>query len=298
MTYNDEIACTNKIDLDIKGAVQAAPLLAMLHKLKEEELEVIAGDGELLIKGAKRRAGIRMEASILLPYDSVEEPEKWRALHEDFGDAVGIVSSCASNDESKFAITCIHVHPEWVEACDSFQITRYHMATGVTKATLIRKDSLKHVPSLGMTKFAETATWMHFKNGEGLVLSCRRYVEEYQDMSKILKVKGSPVVLPKGLKEAAEKAEVFSSENVDENLIKVVLRDGKCRISSTGTSGWYNEVKESTYRGDPITFTISPKLLTELTERHTECTIAPGRLKVDGGKFVYVTCLGEPKADD
>lgn len=40
-------------------------------------------------------------------------------------------------------------------------------------------------------------------------------------------------------------------------------------------------------------FRIAPKLLIELTKRHNECEISRDRLLVNGGKFRYVTCLGE-----
>lgn len=297
-TYNDEIACSHKCDLKLTGAVQAAPLMAVLRKLAEEELEVEQTEGELILKGKKRRAGIRMEKDILLPIDSVEQPGSWKALPEDFGDAIQIVEQCAGKDESKFTTTCIHIHPKYVEAFDNYQASRYKVKTGFTQETLVRRDSLKHITTLGMTEFSETETWVHFRNSSGLTLSCRRFIEEYPPLDKILDVHGTKATLPKGLAEAADKAEIFSSENADNNQVTVELRPGKLRITGQGTSGWYSEIKNLSYEGTPISFTIAPKLLMALTQKHNECEIAEERLKVDGGRFIYVTCLGKVEGDD
>jgi DNA polymerase III sliding clamp (beta) subunit (PCNA family) len=294
-TYNDEIACQAKSPFDkaFVGAVKEKPVMAILGKLAEDEIDVEISDGELLITGKKRRAGIHMDATIELPVDKVEKPVDWKPLHEDFTDAVNIVQECASNDQSHFVITCVHLHPKYLEACDNYQLTRYKIKTGVAEPTLVKRDSLKYVTSLDMTEFSETPNWIHFRNQTGMVLSCRRYMESYPDISRILQMEeGHAATLPKGLAEAAEKAQIFSSENGENDQVFVELVPGKLRIKGQGTSGWYQEVKRLNYSGDSMSFFISPKLLIELTKRHNECTISSDRLMVNGGKFVYITVLG------
>ena len=293
-TYNDEIACQHSSCLDVVGAVCALPLLAILRKLGEESIEIGISKGELLIKGRHRKAGIRMEAEVQLPVDAVESPGKWKKLPDDFVDAVSITQECAGKDETQFSMTCIHLHPEWIEACDNFQAIRYTLATGIAIAVLVRRESLKYIVALGMTDFSETETWMHFRNPAGLILSCRRYVEEYPDLTSVLKVSGEQATLPKGLKEAAEKAAIFSVENLNDNMVTLELKQGKLRITGRGSSGWYSEVKKVGYEGEPMSFTISPVLLAELVQHYNTCEISASRLKVDGGKFIYVTALGEP----
>jgi hypothetical protein len=292
MTFNGEDACRLKTKLDITGAVRAAPVMALLRQLGEQELEIEVGKNELVVTGKNRSAGISMEAQILLPIDKVEKPKGWKPLHEEFAEAIQIVQQCTGKDESKFYTTCVHVGPKWVEACDNYQITRYKLKTGFANDTLVRGTSIKHIVTLGMTHFSETQNYVHFRNSIGLVFSCRRFVEDYPDLASFLKVSGEPTVLPKGLGEAATKAEIFSSENADDNQVLVKLRSGKLMVKGTGVSGWYEERKKLKYDGPPLDFLVSPKLLVEITKRHNECEIMEDRLKVDGGKFVYVTCLG------
>ena len=300
-TYNDEVACSQKSLLtnEVEGAVQALPLIAILRKLPEEEIEVTARDDELYIKGkSHRRAGIRMEQEVLLPIKTVDIPKKWKNLPEDFSDAIHLVQSCASSNERNFVMTCIHIHPDWVEACDNYQAARFKIKTDISKPILIRKTSLECIVDLGMTKFSKTKNWVHFKNPSGLVLSCRIWTDDFPLIAKLLKTKGKSITLPKGLKEAAEKAEVFSAENAEDNRVIVYLQPNKIKIIGQGVSGWFSEIKKIKYKGKSLKFTITPKLLIELVQRHNECSITSKRLRVKSGKFSYVTALGEVSKDE
>ena len=296
-TYNDEIACNQKSILDIEGAVQAMPLISILRKLQEDELEIGINKKhtQLLVKGKHRRSGIRMEQDIVLPIEAVEKPKKWKKLPSNFADAVSIVQPCAGSNESQFVMTCIHICPEWMEACDNHQMTRFRIKTDISKPVLIRKESLKHIVSMDMTKFSETKHWIHFGNSTGLILSCRHFVEDYpmEDITKVMKgFKGKPLTLPKGLKEAIEKAEIFSSENTEGSDIIVDLKPTKFKITGKGASGWFTETKKSKYKGEPLQFTIPAKLLIELVRQYSKCEVSSMRLKVTGEKFVYMTVLG------
>jgi len=300
MTYNDEVACVRKCSLEIEGAVQAEPLLQMLQKFPNDEIEVLLEEGEFRIKAGRRRStGIRMEQQIMLPIDTVEKPKSWKPLDPEFAEAVDIVSRCASKDQSQFSLTCVHIHPKWVEACDNYQLSRFPIKNPVEQACLVRVESLRHIVDLGMTKFSETEAWIHFRNKSGLRLSCRRSMEEYPDFGEFLKVKGTPATLPKGLGEAVDKAEVFSKENADNNQVMVSLspkEGGRLSILGEGVSGWYKEVKKLKYKGQAFKFRIDPKLLITITERHNDCEISERHLIVNGARFKYCTCLG--KADE
>lgn len=292
-TYNDEIYCRIPGPLlkDMEAAVLAKPLLEQLRRWKEEEIGIELNDSELILTGKGRKTGIRTEGEITLPVHLVEKPKSWNELPEHFAEAVAMVGQCALS-AGDFETVCIHVHPDWIEASDKVQICRWKMKTGIKESILIRRDSIKHIANLGMTEFAETEAWLHFKSASGLRLSCRRYVSDYPDLTKFLKVDGQPTVLPRGLAEAAEKAEVFTAENADTNQVMIDLRPGKLRIRGQGISGWYSEIKKIKYDGEPLRFLMSPGLLSELVKRTNDCEIAPGVLRVNGAGYVYVTCLG------
>jgi hypothetical protein len=296
ITFNDEVACQHEINLEVEGAVPAAPLQALLRKLDEDELNIeLTEDTEsayLSVNGKGRSAGLRLIREIALPFKRVEKPGNWQPLPDKFAEAVDIAGTCAGKDASAFWVSCIHIHPRWVEACDGFQAARYKIKTGVPTQVLVRAHAIKNVVPLGMTEFSFTPAWMHFRNPAGLIMSVRCYSEEYKDIGRFFDCTGAPMTLPKGLAEAAEKAEIFGSDNIKNPSVSIEMKPGRLRIRGSGTMGYYSEVKQIQYDGAPITFTIAPKLLQAIVQRHSECEILEERLKVDGGSFVYVTSLG------
>jgi hypothetical protein len=296
VTFNDEVACSIECKLGISGAVVANPLLALLGRLEEDEVSVEQSGGELLVKSGRRKAGIRMDSEVVLPIDAIEDPKEWRELHSDFLEAIAVVRGCASSNESEFMLTCVHIHPEWIEACDQFQVARYPLATGLKESTLVRSSSLKSVLGLDVKEFSQTANWLHFRNPAGLVLSCRRYSRKYKILDEYLDVDGPKVTLPDGLQEIVNKAQIFSSAGDDGNLITVELRSGKIRLSGRGSNGWYSEVQEMKgYDGDGMKFAIAPSLLIEMSKRASTCKVTLGRLKIQTKKWVCVVCTSVVK---
>lgn len=293
VTFNDEIACSHKTCLDdVTGAVRAEPLMGVLRRMKEEVVDINQKNGELIVKGTRKESGVGMEKKILLPIESLERPKEWKKIPEGFSEAIDLAQQCAGKDETQFVTTCIHIHPKWVEATDNWQLIRCPIEMNLKGPCLVRHQSIKNVVSMGFTRFAETEAWLHFKNKEGLMMSCRRHLDDYIDMTPFLKVKGGEkMTLPKGLADSVETAEIFTSENQDNNLVSIELRKGKMRVRGTGLSGWYKEMKQLDYSGPSLRFLISPKLLAEISQKYNDCVVTKNRLKVDGGNFSYIACL-------
>lgn len=299
-TYNDDVACRaqSPAGKDVTGAVRSGPLLKLLGKMTEDDLDLDVDDGELVVSaGRRKQTRFRMDAAVTLPIDKIPVPKDkaWKPVPEDFGDAVGMVESCAGTDESKFITLCINIHPKWLEASDNLQVIRYRIETGLPEATLVKRDSLRHVTGLGVTEFAMTDNWIHFRN-KTVQMACRRFVDPYPSAkaTEILKREnaGAVVVLPKSLGDAADRAEVFSGEDADNNQVDVELRPGKVRVTGSGASGRHQEILEAQYDGEPLRFRIAPHLLRELVRRHNECQIGASLLHVFGDRFTYAVSLG------
>ena len=293
MTFNDEIACRMETSLDVTGAVQASPLLAILEKIPDKELKVSENDkGELEFRGRRRGFGLVKDAEIHLPIDRVETPEKWVKIPINFMTAIQKVQYCVSKEESKFLLCCVHIAPNHIEACDNTQIMRFKVKSGLRESVLVRGTSIRQVVDLGMTHMSMTKSWLHFKNKDGLILSCRSYVDEYDDLSRFLRVKGYPLNLPPTLKEVTERASVFGSDKAGDPVIEVSLRSNKCRVSGNGLTGWYQEIKDVKYEGPKLDFIIAPNLLTYVVEECKEVTIGDNMLKAVGEGWQYATVLG------
>lgn len=296
LTYNDEIACWHKSPLKITGAVAAKPLLALLHRMTEEEIVVRLKDESLVIKGKRRSAGVIMEGEVTLPIESVERPTSWEPLHEEFCEAIQLVESSAATDVERdgFDKTCVHITPKWIEATNNLQAIRYSIKTGVREAVLVRSSSIRHIVNMGMIEFAETENWIHFRNPQKLVMSCRRFLEDYSSLKEILIPEGHPVKLSTRMADAAEGAHIFTGENADDDQITVKIVPGKMIISGRGPHGWFREHSNIKYAGKPLEFLVVPKMFQEIVKKHRSCLISERRLHVDGGKWRFVACLNPP----
>lgn len=305
VTFNGEIACRTKTPLpeDFSGAVHAEPLLRVLGNIQDDfvDLDADKKPGELLLrsysKGSKKESGIRMEAEIVLPVDEVERPGEWVSLPQDFSEGIRTVKGAVGTNQQEFLTVVIHLHPDWLEACDRFQVTRYFIKTGVTRSFLVRESALRHVAVIDPVKMSETSSWVHFRN-KSLIYSCRRHLEAFPDLEEFLRFKGSPSLLPEGTVQAAKLAEVFSSEDKDNNKVMVRLENNKMVVRGEGTNGWASEELDMDYTGDSVLFRIAPDLLIKLiTEKKSRCQIGPGKLRVDGAGWTYLTILGKPVKD-
>lgn len=298
MTFNDEVACINKAPVDLTGAIKAKPLLDLLSKLPDDDVDIKVENNEFELRGSSktRKCGIAMESQVMLPIEHVEPPDDWRELHPDFTEAVKMVYECASTEESNFIYCCVHITPNFVETSDRFQIARYTLETGFENPILIRADAIKHVIGLPLVAVAETQNWVHFKSSDGLVIAVRRHISEYTNFDRNLVADGTePIVLPAGIDEVVERSQVFSREDVHGNVVVVDLKPDRVVLEGHGPSGWYKELKKVTYAGTPMRFIIYPKLLSEISKKSSDCRVGANRLFVDLGKFKYTTAIEAPR---
>lgn len=295
-TFNDEVACRvpSGIDEKIRGVVRFKPLVEMIRRLSDDEIEIMQEEegGKIVVRGKNRRASFHSEKDVNLPIDVVDKPTKWKKLPTEFCEAADIVSRCSGNDASRPILAHVHIHPKFLEA---FQVSaifgRWAIETPVSRSLLVKGYSLNRVASLGVTKFCETPHWLHFKNSSGLVVSCRLYIEEFPNLEGFLALQGSKVTLPSSLIEEADRASVFSSENPDEDRVRVTLSDSSVTIESVGLNGSYHAKKKMEYQGVPISFQISSTVLRDVLKRQREVTIADYKMIVRSGSFSLVACL-------
>lgn len=308
-TYNDEIACVGSHSLGKKftGAVQATKLLEILRKLdnaKDDKLDFEITRSELRFSAGNKSGGVGMDKEITNPVYQQELPDdtEWSKLPDDFEQAIRYVSKSASRVSQMSLMTCVHILPKWIEAFDNQSISRYRLATGFPKHTCLRASSISQIADMQITDFCLKGAWAHFRNDAGTILSCRRWenekdLESFANTSQYLKIADAePIHIPRSVSKAADKAEVFSTDNSAENPeIMCNLSPNKITITGRGVSGWYREViRLEEYKGRDMAFRIDPKLLKEIFSKTEEqiCEVNADRLRVKVGKLTWVTCLG------
>jgi hypothetical protein len=293
-TFNDKVSCSMEIDLGFTGAIVADPLLKLLSKLTEDEINLDVVDGELIVKGKRRKAGLRLEEEISLPIDVIETADEWEKLPDDFSGALSLVLSCVGTDDSHFILSCVHLAPKWLESSDDFQLIRYKLDMPFKESVLVRGDSLKSICNLGLAEVCKTDNWLHFKTNSGMVVSCRRDIlegeEVFPDISEHLKMEGEETSLPKGMESIIDRVRIFSKEGTGNDLVQVDMKKDKIKITGSGENGWYTEIEEAKYDGEEISFSIDPKLLLEIGKKSQVCEIGEGRMRVKTERWTYVTC--------
>lgn len=299
ITYNEEISCRTKTGFppELSGAVRAAQLLQVLENIGDDDVEIEVTAAELQVRANRKKSGIRMEAEIVLPLEQVEVPDEWHDLPENFEAAVLQVAGAAGTNDEEFMTVCIHMHPQYLEASDRRQVSRYMLECGIESPFLVRAASIAHIKGLGLTRIGVTDNWVHFRN-KTLAYSCRRHLGDYPTdaITKMMDFRGAPASLPRGGVEAAKLGAVFVGDVKENDKVGVRLADGHMSVRGEGAFGWASADMDTTYKGPPVSFRIPPATLAQLITDHKTCEISQERLIVRGERWTFLTVLG--RGDD
>jgi hypothetical protein len=301
-TYNDDVACRGPCCLNITGAVNARKMVDMLTKWPDEQIEFTRHTGRLQFRGKGKRGYFITQDKITLPIRDVERPSKWHTLPKGFIAGVELVQECACRAAESPHLSCIHFTPNYLEACDGVQAGRVEVALGKTfrKPVLVRAAAMRFVSGCvtPVRKIGETTNWVHFRNKNGLVLSCHKCIESYptHDLSTIFATRGQSITLPDGLRELVVRSQVFLDDEKT-NWLDVKITSTHIQVTGRGEYGTQTERKKIKHSGRglrPISFCINPRLLRNLTNIHDECEISEKVLHIRRGEFQYITSLRVP----
>lgn len=295
VTYNDEISISHPVPgLELSGAIQAEKLYPFLSKVKKDEIEIEVNDNELVITSGRSKAGLTLQSEIKLPIsEEIAKKGKWKLLPETFLKHVDFAMTSCSRDMSRPVLTCLHIEENYIEASDSFRITRCILNEKMqVKAFLLPATSAIHIVKLNPTHIAEGNGWVHFKTSEETVISCRIFEDSYPVTESFFKTKGIEITLPKTTLEIIDRAAVFAKRDhiLDEVLI-VTLENKRFKIRAESTNGWIEEETNIKYSGDVISFMITPYLLKGILSETLVCHYCKDRLLFVGENWKYLTIL-------
>ena len=294
-TYNEEVLCSAPCDIGVTGAVSAVPLIALLQKMPDKVVSISASKKTFILKGENKASKIKFDRQIHLPVEQVPLPKKWTPLPAGFTEALDLAQNCCSTSDLHKGLSKVHITPKHIEACDNVQACRVSIATGMIREAFMRSESSVHIAKSKVTKYAEDKNWLHFRSASHLVLSCRRYLEKYPDLTELFKFKGAPIKMPKGLAAATERAAIFTDQSKvsvnNQELVSVNLKSGKLTIKGSGDLGWYRETEKVKYKGPELDFAISPNVLKRIAKEHTKASVTGDRMCIDGETWRLIFCL-------
>ena len=294
VTYNDEISVRCPVPgLDLTGAIKAESLYQFLNKVKQDEIHLEITEKEIIVSAGKSRAGLALEAEITLPLEEVGKRAHWVELPETFLRFLKMASNTCAIDLSRPILTCVNIQPSGlIQGSDGYRLLRCMSEEMDIEEVLLPRHIAVEVVKFAPTHIANGDGWVHFKNAEEAVLSCRIFEEAYPNTEKFASATGQKITFPKTLVEGIEKASVFSKQDhyLDEK-IQIEIKDRKLTITADNVSCWYEESLNIKYEGDVIRFLVTPYLFVEMLGDTQDCIVGKDRLKFEGGSWVYLAML-------
>lgn len=288
VTYNDSISVSHPVEgLDLDGAVIAEEFQKMLNKYKTDEVELIVEGPELKVSSGKANTWIKFDETVKLPLDELTK-SKWQPLDAEIIKAIKFVAPVCGKDNMKPLLTAVHVSNKgFVEASDSYRIVRYNVPKFASESFLLPKEAVNHVCGINPIKISKGNGWIHFKNGNGTVLSTRTFDDDkYPDTSRFLSVKGQTIKLPEVISEILERAVVIDKELIDIHIINDYLK-----VSSKSDNGKFHEEAEMLGFTGEVTFKINPTFFKSVLSETLECSISNNLIIFETDKWKNVTLL-------
>ena len=303
ITYNDELCVNTPVPelKEIEGAIPAENLIKFLAKLKPDEkgdidLSLSEQKNEILVKAGRSRAGLSIQSEITLPIneDEFTKKRKWKDLPEGFNDAVQKAMGICGRDLTRPALTCVSIDASGIiESSDNYRFVKCDLDQEFPfNSFLLPATSAAEIMKLNPTSLVEGEGWVHFKNEENTIISCRVLSDKYPDTSPLYNVKGIRLILPESTEEVLDRAMLFAKRDhtLDEQ-INVSIKDRKMLVSAESDSGWFKEDININFKGDPIEFCVTPYLLKSILKETAECILGKGSMMFQGEGWKYVSLL-------
>lgn len=278
---------------EIEGSILAQDLLAVFKKFSDQNLLVTAGDGELLVSGEKRKAGVKMDQDILMPFKTVQRAKEYKPLHPVLMDYLVQASLVCSKDESaKWEMTHVHADAEFVDATDSHRYFRASLATGLEKPLLIQAKLVQVFSKFKLVEIDATTTegWVHFRTAENFEISLIMNKSGYFNrtmLDNLLVLQDAKYVqLPENLEEILARAEIMCDK--ENPSVEITLKEGEVSVFSEKAFGWFRETQKVDYIGPDFSFSINPAFLRGMLKKTKEILVNDflAKVSVDGTHFV------------
>lgn len=292
-TFNDKITISSKgPKTKVSGAVRSYELFKLLSKIKDEEIDMTLGEGEIIITGKKKKAGIKLDAEITLeiPFD-LNEVKKWKVLPKDFISATSLSLFSAARDLVMGPLTCLYFHGQYVISSDNFRLTKIGLDASMD-AFLLPADSAEQLCKYEPTKYSLQGNWAHFQDEEDTVFSCRTGIEDYPEVEHLLDVKGRTITLPKKLREALDRAEILATATFEhDKRVAIEIGDNKLICTGEGEYGWLEEEIDIDYDKRKLSLLVHPAMLKDVLGHTTKAKIGKNTMLFEGENFQHVVAL-------
>jgi DNA polymerase III sliding clamp (beta) subunit (PCNA family) len=304
-SFNDEIAVIaplhSRSDItkdNTCGAVPAQKLYEFISKLpQDQEIEAFINSekSEFFIKSGKSKAGIKMDCEIRLPLtEELAEPAEWVTLPDNFISALQrSLGSAIRAGKEKPMLHCVHFTDNFVEACDTYRLTRSSLKLQINQDINIIACNLDRLKDYSPIELGIGKDWVHFRNADNVRYCCRLIKEKYPELGHFLSVDGALLELPDDLQNALSRAEVFTDDKskLSQVVYLSISRMG-LEIDARDSYGWEREEPmRIRYSGPTIKFSTNPNHLREMLAISNKVVLGPKSILIEGVEFVHVVAF-------
>jgi hypothetical protein len=300
ITYNDEISISHPFECDFEGAVKAEELYGLLTKITKDDVSLSVEETELIVSSGRMKAGLKMHTQINLPLRAI--PKKMEPIPdpEKFYNLVELAMRTCSSDMSTPKLTCVSIKKTGeITGADNYRLVQCKGKPLPTDDFLLPAVSAVEVLKLSPTHMFLEKGWVHFKNKEETVISCRHLEDNYVGDAMIRGVLNINSVMsihfPDKMEEMLSRVAVLAKrESILDESINVVLKDNKISLeaSSKETGSWVREKTGIDFTGDSQFF-ISPTLFSDILKITNEAELdkSKTKMKFTGPDWEYVIML-------
>jgi len=295
ITFNDDISVSFPIPelKELTGAINANEFYNFVKKINVDEIALEITENEIQLKAGRSRVGLKLQTEVVLPLGEIGKIKKWTKLPDNFAVAINFCMNAASRNMTEAKLTCVHINEDIVEASDRFRIAHYKMSDKVQiDKFLIPANTCAKLVKIFPSEIAAGEGWVHFKDDNKAVISCRIFDEEFPNTAPHMKTKGKELTFPKQTLQLLERAGIFAKRDysLDES-VSISVKDGKMQVKAESEAGWYKEVVKIEYKGDDIEFKITPSLLKGIITETNTGIIDSNKIVFSGENWKYLTML-------
>lgn len=190
-SYNDSITITIPFESELSGCVIAQDFIKVLKKLKSKEIDIVITEDHWFLKSGKTEVKFFLQKDFISQYiKNIEELEKdsFKELPTDFFDAFSLAN--ITGNESQYKGICIH--NDMMLSTDRVRMNYYTMQSAM-ETYWLDDNSINALVKVNqnhkITEYTASSAWVHFKDDNGLMYSCKRNNEELYPVDKLLPYK-------------------------------------------------------------------------------------------------------------
>jgi DNA polymerase III sliding clamp (beta) subunit (PCNA family) len=298
-SFNDELWFNYPVEgITEYFAVESDEILELLDKTKTDKVTIEVTDDYLLLHAGKANAGFKL-VQVDFPVDvAMFDNVEWQELPDDFQMAIKFAAMSASDDLTNPILNCVSIKPDGtVSGTNNFRLSNWVLKSELPiEDTLIPADSVLKILTIKPTSFVTDNDWVHFKNDEGVIASCRVVYETFPDVSKALsKVKGGELIMfPDDIIDILKRAEVFTDDEKIAQTITITRKRNYLIIDSeSDAKGFFKERIVMDSESADFSFMINPLFLKDILKQSKKCMLQTESYLISfhGDNWVYMARL-------